>query len=103
MAKPWAKAFYNSKAWRRCRDSFIDQRVIADGGLCEVCHEEPGYIVHHVKELTPVNILDPNISLNHSNLMFVCKKCHDKEHNVFCEREQKIFFDEEGNVLPSPR
>lgn len=102
MAKSWAKAFYNSKAWRRCRDSYIAQRTLEDGGLCEICREELGYIVHHVRELTPSNISDPNISLNHSNLRYVCKKCHDKEHGVFCESEREYFFDESGNIHPIP-
>ncbi len=102
MAKPWAKAFYSSPAWERCRSSFIAERVLADGGLCENCREEPGYIVHHVNELTPGNINDPDVSLNHANLRYVCKRCHDKEHGVFCESEKDYFFDGDGNVLPTP-
>jgi len=102
MAKSWAKGFYNSKAWERCRDSYIQERILFDGGLCEICHEEPGYIVHHVRELTPGNINDPDISLNHSNLQYVCKKCHDKEHGVFCEAERNYFFDNNGNIFPTP-
>ncbi len=47
MAKDWAKAFYKSAAWQKCRDSYIAKRIAADGGLCEECQEELGYIVHH--------------------------------------------------------
>ena len=102
MAKPWAKAFYSSPAWERCRSSFIAERILADGGLCEICHDDVGYIVHHVRELTPNNINDPLVTLNHSNLQYVCKKCHDKEHRVFCETEKNYFFDASGQIQPYP-
>ena len=102
MAKPWAKRFYSSKRWLCCRESFIEQRILDDGGLCEICHEEPGFIVHHVVELTPSNINNPDISLNHSNLMFVCKKCHDKAHGVFCGAERGYYFDDSGQLHPIP-
>lgn len=101
MAKEFAKKFYSSKAWLSCRDSYIDKRVLIDGGLCEKCHEEPGYIVHHVTELTPNNISNPLIALNHDNLQYVCKKCHDKEHGVFCNTKN-YYFSESGEVLPIP-
>lgn len=102
MAKPWAKAFYSSKAWERCRAGYISERILTDGGLCEMCGEELGYIVHHVKELTPQNIDDPNVSLNYSNLQYVCKKCHDKEHGLFCESEKEYFFDAKGQLHQYP-
>lgn len=78
MAKEWAKSFYNSKAWKRCRASYIAQRVLIDGGTCEECKECPGYILHHKTTLTPANIGDPDIALNHCNLQYVCKECHDR-------------------------
>ena len=48
MAKEWAKPFYNSTAWKKLRMSYIAKVY----GLCEWCGE-PGYIVDHIKELTP--------------------------------------------------
>lgn len=45
--------------------------------MCEVCHNQPGYIVHHKIRLTADNIDDPDVSLNHSQLMYVCHDCHD--------------------------
>ncbi len=39
MAKGFAKIFYNSARWKRCRDSYIQQRRIIDGGMCEECHD----------------------------------------------------------------
>ena len=52
MAQEWAKAFYRSRRWLRCRDAYIKDRILADGGLCEECRDRPGYIVHHRKPLT---------------------------------------------------
>lgn len=77
MAKEWAKAFYNSGAWKRVRAYVIAR----DHGLCHECGH-PGYIVHHVKELTPSNIHNRKISLSPANLEYLCKDCHDKIHGV---------------------
>ena len=82
MAKDFAKAFYNSDGWDAIRRSYIGDRTLKDGGMCELCHERPGYIVHHVIWLTPSNIHDPNITMNKDNLQYVCKQCHDKIHFI---------------------
>ena len=37
MAKEFTGNFYQSKAWRDCRSSFIAIRVSIDGGKCEHC------------------------------------------------------------------
>lgn len=82
MAKEWAKKFYASRAWQRVRQSYIATVF----GLCEECtrndEEVPGYIVHHKITLTPSNINDTNITLNHDNLEYLCLVCHNKEHGV---------------------
>lgn len=100
MAKPWAEKFYNSARWQHCRAAFIDSRIREDGGMCQRCHAQLGYIVHHKIHLTPLNIDDPEISLNFDNLEYVCKDCHDEEHlpghgakATFCG------FDEEGRPV----
>ena len=80
MAKDFSKAFYGSKAWQQCRDAYIAHRKSVDGGMCENCHEVPGYIVHHKIELTPDNINDPNITLEFENLKYDCHICHNAEH-----------------------
>ena len=80
MAKEFAKAFYNSSAWKKCRQAYIAYRKSVDGGMCETCHEVPGYIVHHRTELTPYNINDPEIALDFRNLKYDCQECHNKEH-----------------------
>lgn len=101
MAKAFAKRFYNSKSWKECRKHYIDKRILIDGGMCEMCGIELGYIVHHKKELTPMNINNPNITLNENNLQYVCKECHDKKH--FYNGEQtdklKVKFDNAGNPI----
>ena len=81
MAQQFAKKFYRSKEWLKCRRAFISQRESIDGGMCMRCGERPGYIVHHTIYLTPENINDPNVSLNFRNLEYVCQECHNEEHN----------------------
>ena len=73
-----------------------------DGGLCEECHENPGYIVHHEEQLTPANIDNPDITLSHSNLKYVCKQCHDKYDGHFIKRRKRPIckFLADGQPLP---
>lgn len=105
MAKEWAKPFYNGKKWNKCKDGYKQIRLLIDGGLCEVCHKEPGYIVHHKIPLTRDNINNPEVSLNYDNLSYECKSCHDKHegHGVNGKgncNEDRIYFDEEGQPIP---
>ena len=103
MAKEFAKSFYRSKAWKNCRKSYISKRVMIDGGMCEVCKNNLGYILHHKIHLTPVNIKDPSISLNHCHLEYVCKECHDDIHykEIYGEKvELRCSFDENGQAIP---
>lgn len=81
MAREFAKGFYNSGRWKRCRCAYIKHRKAIDGGMCESCHERPGYIVHHKIELTPDNINDPDIALGFLNLKYDCHICHQKENS----------------------
>lgn len=98
MAKEWAKKFYKSKEWIKCRNSYISSVY----GLCERC-EQPGYIVHHKVHLNQSNINDPNVSLNHDNLEYLCLECHNKHHDF--EREKKpitrdgLKFNENGELI----
>lgn len=81
MAKEYAKKFYSSKKWQDCRNGYAAMR----GHLCENCLRQgvykPGVIVHHVEELTPMNIDNPEITLNWNNLELLCRECHDKIHD----------------------
>lgn len=101
MAKPWAKKFLNSKAWESCRTGFIAERTRIDGGMCQVCHEQLGYIVHHKILLTPENINDPAITLDWSNLSYECKNCHDKHEGHGVKRRvcAVCAFDSDGNPI----
>lgn len=80
MAREFSKAFYKSAAWKSCRESYYRSK----GGLCEDCLERgiitSGAEVHHVQELTPDNIMDPNITLSWDNLRLLCHDCHAKRH-----------------------
>jgi len=102
MAKDYARAFYSSGKWIRCKESFIAERIRIDGGLCEDCHERLGKICHHWPiPLTSSNISIPEVSLNHDNLKYVCKVCHDHYpgHGVGDGLLPKIYFDEDGNPM----
>ena len=97
MAKPFAEAFYKRKAWRKCRASYIAEREAIDGGMCEHCHEAPGYIVDHIEELTPANINDPEVSLNHDNLQYLCLPCSNTK--TFAP-DCKYRLTPDGDVIP---
>jgi 5-methylcytosine-specific restriction enzyme A len=95
MAKPYAKKFYNSKRWKDCRDSYISKVY----GLCEHCGN-PGYILDHIIEITPENIDNPNITLNHDNLQYLCTPCHNKK--TFGKHEpirNGLIFDDNGMLI----
>lgn len=76
--KEFAEGFYKSMRWKKCRKSFISIRHGIDGGLCEICRSDIGKIVHHRITLTADNICDPEVSLNHKNLQYVCQTCHNR-------------------------
>lgn len=73
--KPFAEAFYKSKAWLKTRKAYVNKAF----GLCERCHR-PGKIVHHKIHLNPDNINDPAITLSFDNLECLCQECHNREH-----------------------
>ena len=101
----YARSFYKSSAWQLCRASYIAERQSIDGGLCERCHHALGYIVHHKVTITPNNINDPMITLNHDNLEYLCKACHDEIHGYCGNQKEKprCEFDEKGNPVPRSR
>lgn len=93
MAKEFAKTFYRSKVWQRCRNAYAK----SVGGLCERCLAcgiyTPGEIVHHKREITADNIGDPSITLDWGNLELVCRDCHGMEHS-----KKRYFIDDSGRV-----
>lgn len=116
MAREFAKAFYKSMAWRRAREAYVSERKAVDGGLCELCQEEPGTEVHHKIFLRPENIDDENITLNPENFALLCFDCHQREHEAARriaqlnakQRDGKrgvliggsYYYDDEGNIQP---
>lgn len=97
MSKPYASAFYHSRAWLDCRASYIK----SVGGLCEDCLARgiytPAKVVHHIEHITPENINDPRITLSFDNLRAVCQDCHALEHKT--EATGRYIIDEFGNVI----
>lgn len=82
MAKPFARRFYSSKAWQTCRNEYAKQAHY----LCEDCLAKgiykPGEIVHHIIEIDPVTIDQPEVALNFDNLRLVCRECHAQHHKI---------------------
>ncbi|MGL5084193.1 MAG: HNH endonuclease [Clostridium sp.] len=98
MAKEFAKKFYNSKEWNKCRSSYIKQVL----GLCERCNDI-GYIVHHKIHLNEKNIGDHSISLSYDNLEYLCLECHNAHHNFDREKKSSIreglIFNSRGELI----
>jgi len=90
MAKEFARSFYSSKAWQDCRNEYAKRRHY----LCEDCLRrgiyKPGVIVHHIEELTPFNITNPEIALGFDNLELLCRECHLREHDLEGGRWAKV-------------
>ena len=82
MAKPFARKFYSSKAWKTCRETYAGKKHY----LCENCLRKgiykPGEIVHHKIEIDPVTIEHPEIALNFDNLELLCRECHAERHTT---------------------
>lgn len=95
MSTPLRKQFYNSKAWKDCREGYL----ASVGHLCEECLKKgkitPAYIVHHKIYLNDRNVLDPDVSLNFKNLEAVCLDCHNEIHEG---TEHRYKVDELGRV-----
>lgn len=97
MAREFARKFYASKEWLDCRASYISKAR----GLCELCLKRglyrPGVIVHHKVWLNPNNIECPEVTLNHDNLLLVCRECHERIHT---ERERRYTVGADGRIAP---
>lgn len=93
------REFYKTQAWRRARYAYIQGRHSVDGGLCEVCGEEPGRIVHHKIWLNDDNCNDPEISLNPSNFAYLCQTCHNKETDPRKATPGRCRYDADGNII----
>lgn len=100
MGRTERQKFYHSKAWKECRETYIQEH-----SLCERCLANglivPAYIVHHRIWIDDVNFHDPSIVLNHSNLESLCFDCHNKEHFKQKQVSSRWKFDEGGNLIMS--
>jgi len=95
MAREFAKKFYNSKPWKKCREAYKQSKF----GLCERCGQ-PGDEVHHKIYLSPENINDPHVTLNWDNLELLCAACHSKEHNEkYSPLREDVMFNKEGDLV----
>jgi len=94
VSKQFAKKFYRSLAWQQCRTAYISSVY----GLCAMCDNEPGLILHHKIALTPANINNPDITLNFGNLEYLCLIHHNEAHGK--QIELRYMFDSKGNVIP---
>ncbi len=96
MSREFSKAFYNSAAWKKARQAYIELKF----GLCERCGAPNSKQVHHKKYLTPNNIDDPDITLNFDNFELLCDICHQKEHNEkYSMTLWNLKFDENGELV----
>ncbi len=93
MAKDYSKQFYNSSAWRKLR-AYIRNKY---NNTCQECGEF-GDQVHHIIEITPENINDPNITLNEDNLTLLCDACHNAKKRIVLNVNEGLYFDEKGNM-----
>ena len=98
MAKPFARKFYSSKAWQDCRNEYAKRQHY----LCENCMRKgiykPGEIVHHMIELDPVNIENPEIALSFDNLILLCRDCHAEEHKAH-NKGRRYMFGDDGKII----
>lgn len=80
MAKAFAKRFYSSAAWQACEKEYARDHHY----LCENCLRKgiyrAGEIVHHIIEIDPININNPEITMNPENLELLCRACHAEIH-----------------------
>lgn len=98
MSKDFSRKFYSSQAWNNCRTAYM-QTV---HHLCERCLAKgiirPADIVHHKIELTPENIGNPLITLDHNNLQAVCRDCHAEIHGLNEKRKRRYVIRKDGTV-----
>lgn len=93
MAREFARAFYNSKDWKKVREYIYNKHH----GLCRC--GSVGEEVHHKIWLTPDNINDASISLGEDNLILLCKNCHINIHREKEVTREGTYFNEYGELV----
>ena len=99
MAAPWAKKFYESRAWRENSRAYL----ASVDGLCERCRAAgklvPAVIVHHRIHLTPERMNDPQLTMAWDNLEALCQECHNREPFAADDAQQRYAFGPDGSLL----
>lgn len=94
MAKPFAKRFYQSQAWRTARE----QALRRDGYTCNRCGGRATE-VHHIIPIDELNINDARIALCVDNLESLCHVCHTKETQRNSDVVEGYVFSDDGQVI----
>jgi len=92
--REYAKAFYGSTAWIKCRNGYMQSRNY----VCELCGGV-ATICHHKVPLTPETINNPEIALNWDLLQALCHECHNKIHFTASPTPDGLIFDPDGNLV----
>lgn len=89
--RKWQIKFYNSKEWKDLRNEVREDR----GMRCEMCGKliRGKSIVDHIREITPKNKFNVDITLNRNNLQLLCLDCHNKKTFKGRRIPSKINFD----------
>lgn len=95
MAHDYARGFYASQAWLKCRAAFMQSKNYC----CERCGAV-AVIAHHIKHINPQNITDVNITLNWDNLLACCHDCHAAIHGYDQVCREDVQFNEHGELVP---
>lgn len=75
---------YSGSRWKRVKKAIYEER----GWKCQCCNKsyiDTLLIVHHIKEITPDNMMVNNrvnesLMYNKDNLLLVCIDCHNEIH-----------------------
>ncbi len=110
MSQGARRDFYQSKAWKRVRlNVWRKQNCLCFNcglpcyvdGLSDYIPKEQRRtgIVHHIEHLNEENVFEQEIALDESNLVGLCKDCHEREHHIANATREGLTFDEEGNLV----
>ena len=94
MSKIFSKPFYDSPQWQAVRRIVLRR----DHYTCCDCSGRANE-VHHIVELNPININDPNVALNPANLMSLCSRCHKRRTHSEGDAGDGYAFGPDGQVI----
>ena len=56
-------------------------------------------MTHHIRPITPDNIIDVNVTLAEDNLIYLCRDCHAAAHTNRVAMRNGLKFDETGEFV----